>query len=157
MKQFKLSLQHAVWRWAVAGTLSIAMGACGGSSSPDSTTIQVAATTSTLSAALSGDQETTPTITGALGTGSLTLSSPSRALTGSITINGMTANAAHVHLGDTGSNGAVIVGLAETAPASGTWAVAANTVLTEAQATAFASGGLYFNPKKRSSYPVISD
>ena len=145
MKQFKLSLQHAVWRWAVAGTLSIAMGACGGSSSPDSTTLPVAATTSTLSAALSGEQETTPTITGALGTGSLTLSSPSLALTGSITINGVTANAAHVHLGDTGSKGAVLVGLAETAPASGTWAVAANTVLTEAQATAFASGGLYFN------------
>ena len=136
----------ALARWGGISTLAFALIACGGGSNNDSPTPPpVASTTSTLSAALSGDQETTPTITGALGAGSLTLSSPSRTLTGGITINGMSATAAHVHLGDTGNNGAVIVGLTESAPASGTWAVAANTVLTEAQAAAFSSGGLYFN------------
>jgi CHRD domain len=146
MKQQTFTAQRNLWRWAAASMLSVALVACGGSSSFDTPAVApVVPTASTLNAALSGDQETTPTITGALGTGSLTLTSPSRALTGSITINGMSATAAHVHLGDTGSNGAVIVGLAETTPASGTWAVPANTVLTEAQATAFASGGLYFN------------
>ncbi|MBC7618571.1 MAG: CHRD domain-containing protein [Candidatus Saccharibacteria bacterium] len=128
-------------RWGGISTLAFALIACGGGSNNDS----LAPIASTLNATLSGDQEITPTITGALGAGSLTLTSPSRILMGSITINGMSATAAHVHLGDNGSNGAVIVGLTESAPASGTWAVAANTVLTEAQATAFSSGGLYFN------------
>ena len=133
-------------RWGSISALAFSLIACGGGSSNDSPTLPpVASTTSTLNAALSGDQETTPTITGALGAGSLTLSSPSRILTGSVTINGMSATAAHVHLGDTGSNGAVIVGLTESVPASGTWDVAANTVLIEAQATAFSTGGLYFN------------
>ena len=128
-------------RWPLFGALALALSACGGGDDYQ----DPAPTTSTLSAAMSGDQEPTPTATGALGTGTLTLTSPSRAVSGSISINGMTATAAHVHLGDTGINGAVIIPLAEATAGGGTWSVPAGTVLTEAQATAFATGGLYFN------------
>ena len=130
-------------RWCLVGALALSVAACGGGDGyadpvPPSTT-------STLSASLSGDQEPTPTVTGALGTGTLTLTSPSRAVAGSIAFNGMTVTDAHVHIGEPGVNGAVIIPLTETPAGSGTWTVPATTTLTEAQATAFSAGGLYFN------------
>ena len=139
MKSFQSFRLSGPLNWIAAGVLAVSLAACSsGSDDPPSTT-------ATLSASLSGDQEPTPTVTGALGTGTLSLTSPSRELSGAISLNGMTATAAHVHLGDIGVNGAVIVPLAETAAGSGMWAVPPNTVVTEAQATAFAAGGLYFN------------
>ena len=141
MKQHRLTSPHAWWRWAAAGAVALGLVACGGGNDNDTPV----ATSSTLSAALSGDQEPTPTITGALGTGTLMLSMPSRALSGGIAINGITATMAHVHQGEVGVNGGVIVTLAESTPGSGNWSVPAGTVLTEAQATAFTTGGLYFN------------
>ena len=125
-------------KWSVVGALALALVACGSStdsSPPDTITA--------LAASLSGDQELLPTITGALGTGTLSLGSPSRSISGSITLDGLTATAAHIHEGNTGSNGPVIVPLTQTAP--GTWSVPAGTTLTEAQASAFAAGGLYYN------------
>lgn len=151
MKHHVFASPRAFWRWAVAGAGAVALGlvACGGGSDDDIYVAPVptfpATTSSTLSAALSGDQEISPTVTGALGTGTLTLVLPSRALSGSVTLDGMTATMAHVHQGEVGVNGGVIVGLTETSVGSGTWAVPSGTVLTEAQATAFSSGGLYFN------------
>ncbi len=130
-------------RWPLAAALGLLIAACGGGDG--SNEVPPMETRVTLSAALTGDQEPTPTATGALGTGTLTLSTPSRALSGSITLDGLSATAAHIHDGVAGVNGAVIVPLAETTAGSGIWAVPAGTVLTEAQATAFAAGGLYFN------------
>ena len=141
MKYLRFFQPPHSFRWPLVGALALALSACGGGGADEAPPT----TMSTLTAAMSGDQEPTPTTTGALGTGTLTLSSPSRAVSGSISINGMTATAAHVHIGDTGVNGAVIIPLAEATPGSGTWSVPANTVLTDAQATAFAAGGLYFN------------
>lgn len=145
MKQFGFAPHRTPWCWAVAGALALGLAACGGGDDDGYGT--PVTTTSTLTASLSGDQETTPTITGGLGSGTLTLTMPSRALSGSISINGMSATAdrAHVHQGDVGTNGGVIVDLAESSPGSGTWSVPAGTMLTEGQATAFAAGGLYFN------------
>ena len=151
MKHHVFASSRAFWRWALAGASAMALGlvACGGGSDDDTYVAPVptfpATTSSTLSAALSGDQETTPTVTGALGTGTLTLVMPSRELSGSVTVSGLTATMAHVHQGEVGANGGVIVGLTEATPGSGTWTVPNGTVLTETQATAFSSGGLYFN------------
>ncbi|MDB5885424.1 MAG: hypothetical protein JWR74_1595 [Polaromonas sp.] len=128
-------------KWSLAAALLLGLSACG--SGDDDDPVAPTPTTVQLKATLSGDQEVPPTLTSALGTGLLSLQSPSRTVSGSITIEGMTANAAHVHQGEVGANGPVIVPLSETAP--GTWSVPAGTVLTEAQAAAFASGGLYFN------------
>ena len=126
-------------KWTFFGALALALVACGGNDDPPAP----ASTTTVSSATLSGDQEVVPTATGALGTGTLSLVSPSRNVSGSIALDGITATAAHIHLGDTGVNGAIIVELAQTTP--GTWSVPAGTTLTESQATAFAAGGLYYN------------
>lgn len=130
------------FKWTCAGLLALSLAACGGGDD-DPAPLPPASTTVTLSSTLSGDQELPPTLTGALGTGTLSLESPSRLLSGSFTVNGMTATAGHVHLGNTGANGAIIVPM--TANGTGTYTVPTGTVLTEAQATAFADGGLYFN------------
>lgn len=122
-------------KWLLAAVLGLGLVACGGDGATQQTT--------TLRATLSGDQEVPPVVTGAIGSGTLSLETPSRRVSGSITLDGLTANAAHVHLGEVGGNGPVIVPLVETAP--GTWSVPPDTSLTEAQADAFAAGGLYFN------------
>ena len=122
-------------KWSLTGALALALAACGGSDDINTSTA--------LRASMSGDQENPPTVSGALGTGTLSLELPSRNVSGSITLDGMTATAAHVHTGDSGVNGPIIITLAETAP--GTWTVPAGSSLTEAQASAFGAGGLYFN------------
>ena len=122
-------------KWSLTGALALALAACGGSDDINTSTA--------LRASMSGDQENLPTVSGASGVGTLSLELPSRNVSGSITLDGMTATAAHVHTGDSGVNGPIIITLAETAP--GTWTVPAGSSLTEAQASAFAAGGLYFN------------
>ena len=131
-------------KWSFAGLLALSLAACGGSDDVAAPSPAPIVTKSvTLASTLSGDQELPPTLTGALGAGSLSLESPTRLLSGSFTVNGMAATAGHVHLGNTGANGAIIVPM--TASGTGTFTVPTGTVLTEAQATAFADGGLYFN------------
>lgn len=122
-------------KWFLAAVLGLGLVACGGDGDFQQTT--------TLRATLSGDQEVPPVVTGAIGSGTLSLTTSSRKLSGSITLDGLTANAAHVHLGGIGVNGPIIVTLTETAP--GTWSVPADTTLTEEQADAFTAGRLYFN------------
>lgn len=122
-------------KWVLAAALGLGLVACGDNDNGQQTT--------TLRASLSGDQEVPRVLTGALGTGTLSLDSPSGSIRGSIVLDGMTANAAHIHLGDVGVNGPIIVPLIEIAP--GTWSVPTGATLTESQAAAFATGGLYFN------------
>ena len=138
MRLMRLAVLADPLKWLLA-TAAVGLGllACGdGGDGPITTTTQSNVT-------LTGDQEVPAVATGALGSGSFSLQSPSRQLTGSITLNGMTATVAHVHEGAVGVNGPAIVTLVETSP--GVWTVPSGTVLTEAQAAAFASGGLYVN------------
>jgi len=121
-------------KWFLAGALGLGLVACGG----DHTQV-----TTTHRASMSGEQEVPPVATGALGTGTLSHDSPSGNIRGSITLDGMTATAAHIHEGAVGVNGPIIVHLAETAP--GTWSVPAGAMLTESQVAALAAGGLYYN------------
>lgn len=129
-------------RWSLAALMALSLLACGGD---DDDPPASASTTTTLSATLSGDQEVVPTATGATGTGSLSMELPSRAVSGSFSSNGTAFAEAHIHQGEVGLNGPIIVPLAETPAGSGTWAVPPGTTLTEAQAAAFSAGGLYFN------------
>ena len=66
-------------------------------------------------------------------------------IAGSLTTTGLTATAAHIHLGTAGVNGAVIVGLVADAATPGKWNVPANTTLTKEQQDAYIAGNLYFN------------
>ena len=138
MVNFALLNGKGLLKLLLSGVFAATLVACGG----DGSTAPVQ-TINTLASSMSGDQELPPTITGATGNGTLSLESPSLILSGSFSLNGMTATAGHVHLGNTGSNGPVIVPMTTTNGT--TFSVPANVVLTPAQATAFAEGGLYFN------------
>lgn len=144
-------LQSFPWfKWlCVSAALALTVLACGGGggNDPPGRFNQAGS-----QATLSGDQEVVPTITGAVGSGSLALTSPSLAISGGITVNGMLATAAHIHLGETGVNGPAIVTLVQTGAGSGSWNVPAGATLTLAQAEAFAAGGLYFNAHS-TAYP----
>ena len=98
-----------------------------------------------VSAALTGSQENPPVLTVADGTANFLVDSSSGQISGSLTTNEITANAAHIHIGDPGINGPVIIGLAQSAPGSGVWTVPANSTLTGTQLAALNSGGLYAN------------
>jgi hypothetical protein len=125
----------------MAATLGFVLVTCGGDIGEDLADHDIGQTTQEV--LMSGEQEVPPVSTGALGTAKLTLDLPSRSISGSIVLNGMTANAAHIHEGDVGVNGPIIVPLTETAP--GTWSVPEGSRLTTSQAEAFATGGLYVN------------
>ncbi len=102
-------------------------------------------------AQLSGTQEVPAVTTGAIGTGTLTLDPNTLALSGGITLDGMTATMAHVHEAEPGNNGGVVVNLV--AGSGNTWTVPAGTVLTGAQAASFKIGNLYFNAHS-TSFPA---
>jgi len=91
----------------------------------------------------SGLQEVPAVTTTASGAGAFTLNTSTGALSGSVTVTGMTATMAHIHEGEAGVNGGVLLGL--TAGADGMWSVPANTILTAEQMGVMADGGLYTN------------
>ena len=94
-------------------------------------------------ASLSGAEEVPPTPSTATGTGTLVIDPATRAATGSITLSGLTANGAHIHLGAPGVSGPIIVPLASAG--ANVWAVPANTKLTAEQFLAYKQGNLYYN------------
>ena len=113
-------------KWLLAATLGLALVTCGGG---DNNLADHDLAQTTQEVLMSGEQEVPPVITGALGTAKLTLDLPSRNISGSIVVNGMTATMAHIHQGDVGVNGPIIVPLTQTAP--GTFTVPDNTKLTD--------------------------
>lgn len=117
------------------------------SSSNDTTEAPAAApaTSEVFFAVLAGAQENPPVLTAADGIAALTLNTSNNQLTGSVTTANITATDAHIHLGEPGLNGGVIVPLTQTAPASGIWNVPTGTTLTAAQVAALNAGGLYVN------------
>ena len=146
MTHIRRSRPWPILAWALSGVMAYSLVSCGGSSGDNAAVTPPAVATTTYTASLSGDQEVpTPTTTGGIGTGTLTFDPSTLAISGGIAINGITATAAHIHQADAGSNGAVIVPLTESAAGSGNWVVPSGSVLTQAQATALAAGGLYFN------------
>jgi len=107
---------------------------------------QINKSTATLYARLDGAQETpAPITTSAAGTGSLTVNADTGAVSGSLTVTVAPAtaiSAAHVHSGDRGVGGGVLIPLTN---AGSVWSVPANTTLTQAQKDLFIAGNLYYN------------
>jgi hypothetical protein len=100
----------------------------------------------TLYAQLEGSQEVPVVTTSASGTGSLTVNADTGAVSGSLTIAvspATTVTQAHVHSGDRGANGGIVVGL--TSSGGGVWSVPAGSTFTEAQRELFIAGNFYFN------------
>lgn len=121
-----------------------ALAGCGSSDdAPDAAPPPPAPDPVTRTVLLSGAQEVPAVLSAANGKGSLTLDRATGALSGSVTLDGVSATSAHIHDGAAGSNGAVLVTLSESSP--GVWSVPANTVLNATQMAGFASGTLYVN------------
>ncbi len=94
---------------------------------------------------LSGAQENPPVLTAAAGNATFVVDVNSGQITGEVVTSDVTASAAHIHTGDAGINGPIIIGLTQTAAGSGIWAVPPNTILSATQLTALRTGGLYAN------------
>ena len=91
---------------------------------------------------LSGNQEVPPVKTSATGNATVTIK-PDKSVSGTISTTGLDATAAHIHEGEAGKNGPVIVPF--TKAADGTWSTAPGAKLTDAQYSSYLAGNLYVN------------
>ena len=91
---------------------------------------------------LYGTQENPPVNTSATGSGRITVGDDG-SISGSFTTTGVKAIAAHIHMGNAGRNGKVIIPLTRTSDNS--WAVPEGAKLTPEQHKAFKAYGLYVN------------
>ena len=91
---------------------------------------------------LSGANEVPPVQTSASGTGTVTVNTD-RTVTARITVTGMTATAAHIHEGNSTSNGPVIVPFVK--EGDNTFVAPPGARMTEAQYAAYRAGNTYVN------------
>jgi len=94
------------------------------------------------SVSLSGANEVPPVETKASGTGNVIVN-PDRSVIASVTVTGMTATAAHIHMGPIGGNGPVIVPFTKTG--DNTFSAPPGMKMTEEQYAAFKAGDTYVN------------
>lgn len=100
------------------------------------------ATAEEMKVSLSGATEVPPVTTMAAGSGAVTVN-PDMTVSGGITTSGIVATAAHIHVGKTGANGPVAIGL--TRSGDNGWTVPAGAKLDAAQFQAYKDGALYVN------------
>ena len=81
----------------------------------------------------------------ATGTGELTFNLISGAVTGGVTLSGITATVAHIHNGIAGTNGPVIVDFVQSGSDPNRWDAEAGGTLTTEQVDALLAGELYVN------------
>jgi cytochrome c553 len=112
---------------------------CGDTNSDSSTS-----NLKTYNITLSGESEVPSVTTSAKGSGTLTLNTDSNVVTGSFSFSGMTATAAHIHSGFTGSNGEVLFAL-ELSSDLTKFSVPSNTVLDTTDLASLKNGKLYVN------------
>lgn len=96
----------------------------------------------TTQVSLYGTQEVPPVNTSAAGSGTVTVGEDG-SVSGRITTTGVDATAAHIHMGNAGRNGKVIIPLKKTS--DNTWEVPEGAKLTPDQLKAYKAYGLYIN------------
>ena len=96
-------------------------------------------------AVLAGAQENPPVLTAAAGSAALTVNTSSGQISGTVSTSGLVGTAAHIHTGEAGINGPIIVSLTQSTATSGDWIVPPNVILTGEQMAALNAGNLYFN------------
>jgi hypothetical protein len=101
-----------------------------------------AASAADVKVTLGGDQEVPPVSTSAKGSGSVTIGDD-MSVKGSVTTSGITATAAHIHMGAAGKNGPVIVPMMKSGDSG--WTFAPDAKLNADQMKAFKAGDLYIN------------
>jgi hypothetical protein len=92
---------------------------------------------------LSGAEEVPPVKSPGSGSGTITVKDD-KSVSGSITTTGVVILAAHIHIGERGKNGPVIIPLTKSSDGN-TWSVPAGAKLTDKQDEAYKAGNLYVN------------
>jgi hypothetical protein len=116
----------------------LALGSAGLCAAILSANCAFAADSLTLSAA----QEVPPNTSSASGTGNITVAAD-KTVSGSVTVSGLSATAAHIHQAAKGVNGGVIVPLVKSG--DNTFNVPPGAKLTDDQYAAYLAGKLYVN------------
>jgi CHRD domain len=130
--------------FGVLASLGIAAGlaACGGGSDYGGDAAATPAAAERITVNLSGEQEAPAAIaTGAVGNATFELNRGAYTLQGMVTIDGMEATVAHIHVGDAGTAGDVVFPLT----VQGNTATLASTTLTAAQLADLDAGKYYVN------------
>lgn len=91
---------------------------------------------------LSGNEEVPPVSTSASGSGTIKVAAD-KSMSGSITTKGITSTAAHIHEGEAGKNGPVVIPLKKASDDK--WAVPDGAKLSDAQYDSYKAGKLYVN------------
>lgn len=91
---------------------------------------------------LSGNDEVPPVTTSASGNGSVKVAAD-KTVSGSVTTKGITATAAHIHEGEMGKNGPVVITL--TKAGDDKWVVPDGSKFSDAQYESYKAGKLYVN------------
>jgi hypothetical protein len=95
---------------------------------------------------LSGDQEVPAVETEARGDGYAVVNTGTRAIDLVVHTSGVDdATAAHIHVGNVGENGGVLVGLEQDAMEPGVWMTPSGTVLEQEDFEVLLNGGHYVN------------
>lgn len=96
---------------------------------------------------MSGAQEVPPVVTPGTGLGTLNVDLATGAISGTVTFSGLTTptTAGHIHIGDTGVNGPVIIPLVGGVGTTAGTMLLPGAVLLPEQLTALLSDGLYLN------------
>lgn len=92
---------------------------------------------------MSGAEEVPPVTTSGSGSGTITVKDD-KSVSGSIKITGITILAAHIHIGQAGRNGPVIIPLTKSSDGN-TFSVPTGAKLTDKQYEAYKAGNLYVN------------
>ncbi len=92
---------------------------------------------------ITGDQEVPAVTTDASGYGAITLNTTSGLIVGTLNVSGLTPTMAHIHDGEAGTNGPVLVTL--TSAADGVWTVPVDTELTTEMMMEMQDGQYYVN------------
>jgi hypothetical protein len=107
------------------------------------TSMAVMVTTTGMAAAMSSAQIFPTPSSRAAGVARISVASDTGAVSGTVTVSGMSARAVTINQGFAGSTGEALVTLAPRAGSAGEFAVPANVTLSAEQARAFAQGRLY--------------
>jgi CHRD domain len=140
-----LGLRRRTWLGALTSVIvATGLAACGGGSDDNEGSPPATAPTAVeqITVALSGEQEApAPIATGAIGSATFELDRGASTFKGTVTVDGVEATVAHIHVGEAGTAGAVVFPLT----VQGNTATLASTTLTATQLADLDAGKYYVN------------
>jgi CHRD domain len=140
-----IEIRRRTWLGVLASVgFAAGLAACGGGSDDNEGGSTATAPTAVeqITVNLSGEQEApAPIVTGAIGTATFELDRGASTFKGTVTVDGVEATVAHIHMGEAGTAGAVVFPLT----VQGNTATLASTTLSAAQLADLDAGKYYVN------------